>query len=69
MLVTIAVVLIVLWLLGFVSGYTMGSLIHIFYVAAIALLVVGLSQEAMINRKLRHVSHSLSPQQDGKQRH
>jgi hypothetical protein len=69
MIVTIAVVLIILWLLGFVNGYTMGSFIHIFYVAAIALLVVGLSQEAMINRKLRHVSRSLGPKQDSKRRH
>ncbi|MBN2439634.1 MAG: lmo0937 family membrane protein [Deltaproteobacteria bacterium] len=55
MLWTIAVVLIIFWLLGLVSGYTMGSFIHILFVAAVALLVVSLSQEVMINRKLRHL--------------
>jgi Family of unknown function (DUF5670) len=55
MLWTIAVVLVILWLLGLVSGYTMGSFIHILFVAAVALLVVSLSQEVMINWKLRHV--------------
>lgn len=38
MLETIAVILIILWLLGLVSTYTMGGLIHILLV--IALLVV-----------------------------
>lgn len=50
---SIAVVLIVLRMLGLGAGFTMGLLIHILYVAAVALLVVGLSQEVMINRKLR----------------
>lgn len=35
MLYTITVVLIVLWLLGMVSAYTMGGLIHILLVIAI----------------------------------
>ncbi len=55
MLWTIAVVLVFFWLFGLLSGYTMGSLIHILFIAAVALLVVSLSQEVMINRKLRHV--------------
>jgi Family of unknown function (DUF5670) len=42
MLHTIAVILLVLWLLGFVSGYTMGAFIHVLLVVAIALFVVGL---------------------------
>jgi hypothetical protein len=54
MLWTIAVVLVFLWLLGLVSGYTMGSFIHILFVTAVALLVVSINQEVMINRKLRH---------------
>jgi hypothetical protein len=54
MLWTIAVVLVFLWLLGLVSGYTMGSFIHILFAAAVALLVVSISQEVMINRKLRN---------------
>jgi hypothetical protein len=35
MLWTIAVILIILWLLGLVSSYTMGGLIHILLVIAI----------------------------------
>jgi uncharacterized membrane protein YtjA (UPF0391 family) len=44
MLWTIAVVLIILWLVGLVSSYTMGGLIHILLVIAIIVLVVGLIQ-------------------------
>ena len=40
MLYTIAVILLVLWLLGFVSGYTMGAFIHFLLVIAIVLLLV-----------------------------
>jgi hypothetical protein len=54
MLWTIAVVLIILWMLGLATGFTMGPFIHMLYAAAVALLVVSLSQEVMINRKLRH---------------
>jgi uncharacterized protein (DUF58 family) len=67
MLWSVAVVLVIFWLLGLVSGYTMGSFIHVLYAAAVALLVVGLSQEVMINRKLRQVSHSRRPKQDRRQ--
>jgi hypothetical protein len=42
MLWTICVILIILWLLGFVSGYTMGGLIHILLVIAIIVLLVRL---------------------------
>jgi len=42
MLYTIAVILLILWLLGFVSGYTMGAFIHVLLVAAIVLFLVGL---------------------------
>jgi len=44
MLWTICVILIVLWLLGFVSSYTMGGFIHILLVVALIVLVVGLIQ-------------------------
>jgi hypothetical protein len=44
MLWTIAVVLIILWLLGIVSSYTMGGFIHILLVVAVIVLVVGLIQ-------------------------
>ena len=35
MLETIVVILVVLWLLGMVSSYTMGGLIHLLLIAAI----------------------------------
>jgi hypothetical protein len=42
MLFTIAVVLIILWLLGLVSGVVMGQFIHILLVVAVVLLLVQL---------------------------
>jgi len=42
MLYTIAVVLVVLWLLGFVSSYTIGGFIHILLVVAVILILVRL---------------------------
>ena len=42
MLYTIAVVLIVLWLLGLVSSYTMGGFVHILLVVALIMIVVNL---------------------------
>jgi len=42
MLWTIAVVLIILWLLGIVSSFTMGGLIHILLVIAVIVVVVRL---------------------------
>jgi hypothetical protein len=44
MLGTIAVILIVLWLLGIVSSYTLGGFIHILLVVAIILIVVRVIQ-------------------------
>jgi hypothetical protein len=44
MLWTIAVILIVLWLLGLVTSYTMGGFIHIVLVIAIIVVVVGFIQ-------------------------
>ena len=41
MLWTIAVILIVLWLLGLVSNATMGGFIHILLVIAIIVVIVG----------------------------
>jgi hypothetical protein len=40
MLETIAVVLIVLWLFGLVSSYTMGGLIHVLLVIAIVVILL-----------------------------
>jgi hypothetical protein len=42
MLYTIAVILLVMWLLGLVSGYTVGAFIHVLLVLAIVLFLVGL---------------------------
>jgi hypothetical protein len=42
MLETIAIVLIILWLLGIVSTYTMGGFIHILLVVAIIVILVRL---------------------------
>jgi hypothetical protein len=44
MLWTIAVVLIVLWLLGLVSSYTLGGFIHILLVLAIVVILINLIQ-------------------------
>lgn len=43
-MLTIAVVLLVLWLLGLVSSYTVGGLIHILLVAAIVIFLVRVFQ-------------------------
>jgi len=40
MLYTIAVLLIVLWLLGLVTSYTMGGFVHILLVVAIVMVLV-----------------------------
>lgn len=44
MLETLAVVLVVLWLLGFVSSYTMGGFIHILLVIAVVVILVRVLQ-------------------------
>ncbi len=44
MLYTIAVVLLILWLLGIVSGYTIGSFIHILLVVAVIIILVNFIQ-------------------------
>lgn len=48
MLVTIAAVLVVLWILGLVTSYTLGGFIHILLVVALISIVVGVIQ----NRRL-----------------
>lgn len=44
MLYTIAVVLIVLWLLGLVTSYTMGGFVHILLVVAIVMVLLRVIQ-------------------------
>lgn len=48
MLFTIAAVLLVLWLLGLVSSYTLGGLIHILLVVALIVLVIGFLQRRKV---------------------
>ena len=42
MIWTIFVILVILWLLGLVSSYTLGGFIHILLVVAVIVLVLGL---------------------------
>ena len=42
MLYTIAVVLLILWLLGLVTSYTLGGLLHILLVVAVIMIVFNL---------------------------
>jgi len=44
MLEIIAVVLVVLWLLGFVTSYTMGGFIHVLLVIAVVVILVRVIQ-------------------------
>jgi hypothetical protein len=44
MLMTIAIILIALWLLGLVSSSTMGGLIHVLLVVAVIIILVRLIQ-------------------------
>ena len=44
MLWTIAVVLVILWLLGMVSSYTLGGFIHILLVLAVVAILIRLIQ-------------------------
>ena len=44
MLMTLVMVLVVLWLLGMVTSYTMGGLIHILLVIAVIVVLVRVIQ-------------------------
>ncbi len=44
MLETIAVILIIFWLLGLVSSYTMGGFIHLLLVVAVVVILVRVLQ-------------------------
>ena len=44
MLWTIFVILLILWLLGLVSGYALGGFIHILLVIAVVVLIIRLIQ-------------------------
>jgi hypothetical protein len=42
MLTTIAVILLILWLLGFLTSYTIGGFIHVLLVVAIIMILIRL---------------------------
>lgn len=44
MLETIAIVLVILWILGFVTSYTMGGFIHILLVIAVVVILLRVIQ-------------------------
>jgi hypothetical protein len=44
MLVTIAIILLILWVLGLVSSYTLGGLIHLLLVLAIVVIALNVIQ-------------------------
>lgn len=44
MLETLAIILVVLWLLGMVSSYTLGGVIHILLVLAIVVILIRVIQ-------------------------
>jgi hypothetical protein len=44
MLETIAIILLILWLLGLVSSYTLGGFIHVLLVLAIVVVVIRVIQ-------------------------
>jgi hypothetical protein len=49
MLYTIAIVLVVLWILGLITGYTMGAFIHILLVAAIIIVLINIISGRKLN--------------------
>jgi Family of unknown function (DUF5670) len=49
MLYTLALILIIAWLLGLVSSYTLGGFIHILLVVAIVVILVRVIQGRSIN--------------------
>lgn len=48
MLETIAVVLVLVWLLGLVSSYTMGGLIHVLLVIAVVVILIRVIQDRRV---------------------
>ncbi|MDP2210921.1 MAG: lmo0937 family membrane protein [Candidatus Aquicultor sp.] len=40
MLETIAIILVILWLLGFLTSYTMGGFIHVLLVIAVVVILI-----------------------------
>ena len=44
MIWTIVTILVILWLLGLVTSYTLGGIIHVFLIIAVVVIVVNLLQ-------------------------
>lgn len=44
MLWTIIVILLILWLLGLIGGYTLGGILHLLLVVAVIILILNLVQ-------------------------
>ena len=55
---TIAVVLIILWMLALMAGYTIGLLIHVLCAIAVVLLLVSIIREITIYREFNHLLRS-----------
>jgi len=57
---TIAIILIILWLLGVITSYTLGGLIHILLVIALIVIVIRLIQGRkvvwLIMKSIRRIS-------------
>jgi hypothetical protein len=56
MLWTISVVLVILWLLGSVSGYTMGNFIHFLLLIAISIVLVRVRSGGSLPLRLKQKS-------------
>lgn len=54
----IIVLLVAFWWIGLMTGYTLGSFIHILITAAIVLLVILVKQEAGIYDNLKNIPRS-----------
>lgn len=48
MLTTILVLLLVLWLLGMVTSYTVGGFIHILLIVAIAMVLIRIDRKSVV---------------------
>ena len=57
MLWMIAVILIIFWMLGLVTGYVPDLFIHGLYAIAVVLLLVSINREVNIYRGLKHMVH------------
>ena len=56
MLETIAILLVILWVLGLVSSYTLGGFIHILLVIAVIVLILRVIQGRSVLQPLPHVA-------------